>query len=158
MTTRGHRAALAVASLLLLTTPPAALAVGADTITLRARQVDVNPDQTNPCTGVTGTIIDSEQDVFHITTLANGTLHLTGHGIATVTFTPDDSGQIAYAGHETFALSQSSGGRTFVTTTTQNLRLGGSDGRFITLRERSHLTVNPTGVTISIDKPTFLCS
>jgi hypothetical protein len=158
MTTRSHPAVLAVAGLLMLATPPAALAVGADTITARERKVDINPGETNPCTGATGTVIDDEQDVFHITALANGTLHLTGHGIAAVSFIPDDPGQVAYTGHETFALSQSSGGRTFVVTSTQNLRLKGSDGTFITLRERSHLTVTPTGVTMSIDRPTFACS
>jgi hypothetical protein len=157
MTMRSHPAVLAVAGLLMLATPPAALAVGADTITVRERKVDINPGETNPCTGATGTIIDDEQDVFHITTLGGAT-HLTGHGIATVSFIPDDPGQVSYTGHETFALSQSSGGRTFVVTSTQNLRLNGSDGTFITLRERSHLTVTPSGATISIDKPTFACS
>lgn len=158
MTIRRHRAALAVASLLLLTSPPAALAAGADTITVRERHVDVNPGEINTCTGAAGTIIDTEQDVFHITTLANGTLHLTGHSTAAVAFTPDDPEQVAYTGHETFALSQSSGNRNFVTTTTHNVRIKGSDGTFITIRQRTHLTVNPTGVAVAFDKPTFLCS
>jgi hypothetical protein len=57
-----------------------------------------------------------------------------------------------------FALSQSSGGRTFVVTSTQNPRLKGSDCTFITLQERSHLTVTPTGVTVVVDRPTFACS
>jgi hypothetical protein len=158
MTSRRQRTALAVAGLLLLTNPPATLAAGANTITVRERKVDVNPDQTNPCTGVIGTIIDTEKDVFHITTLANGTLHLTGHSTATVTFTPDDPAQVAYTGHETFALSESSSRRSFVTTTTQNLRLKGSDSTFITLRQRTHLTVNPAGVIISFDESAFSCS
>jgi hypothetical protein len=75
---------------------------GADTITVRERQVDVNPGEINICTGATGTIIDDEQDVFHITTLADGTAHLTGHSTVTVTFAPEDPKQVAYAGHETF--------------------------------------------------------
>ena len=149
---------MALAGLVLLPLPAAALATGADTITVRERQIDVNPGETNPCTGTTGTVVDNEQDVFHITTLANGTLHLTGHGIATVTFTPDDPGQVSYTGHETFALSESSGASNYVTTSTQNLRLKGSDGTFITIRERTHLTVTPTAVNVSSDKPTFLCS
>jgi hypothetical protein len=154
----GRRAALAVASLLLLAPATAALAAGADTITVRERQVDVNPGETNPCTGAIGTIIDDEQDVFHITTLADGTLHLTGHSTVSVTFTPDDPKEVAYAGHETFAISESSTRRNFVTTTTSHLRVKGTDGTFITIAEVAHLTISPTGVTASFDKPTFICS
>jgi hypothetical protein len=158
VTTREHLAALALAGLVLLPLPAAALAIGgADTITVRERQIDVNPGQTNPCRGTTGTVVDNDQDVFHITTLANGTLHLTGHGIATVTFTPDDPAQVSYAGHETFAVSEGSSASNYVTTSTRNLRLKGSDGTFITIRERTHLTVTPTGVSISFEKPRFLC-
>ena len=85
MSSRPHRIALAVATLLLLAVAPAAFAGGADTVTVVARQVDVNPGETNPCTGATGTIVDDEQDVFHITALADGTLNLTGHSTVSVT-------------------------------------------------------------------------
>ena len=158
MSTHMRRTALAVASFLLLALAPAALAAGADTITVRERQIDVNPGETNTCTGATGTIVDDEQDVFHITALADETLHLTGHSTATVTFTPDDPGQVAYEGHETFAFSESSNSRNFVTTTTSHVRVKGTDGTFVTVREIAHLTVTPTGVTLSFDKPTFICS
>ena len=150
--------ALALASLLLLATAPAVPAAAADTITVRERQVDINPGVFNTCTGATGTVIDDQQDVFHITTLADGTLHLTGHSTAAVTFTPDDPRQVAYAGHEAFTLSESSGGSMLVTTSTTNLRLKGTDGTFITIRERMHLTVTPTGVIVSFLEPTFVCS
>jgi hypothetical protein len=158
MSTYGQRAALAVASLVLFAPGTAALAAGADTITVRERQVDVNRGQTNTCTGAIGTIIDEEQDVFHITTLGDLTLHLTGHSTAAVTFAPDDPEQVAYAGHETFALSESSSSRNFVTTTTSHVRVKGTDGTFVTIGEVAHLTVNPTGVTVSFDRPTFICS
>lgn len=153
-----RRAALAVASLLLFAPATSALAAGADTITVRERQVDVNPGEINTCTGAIGTIIDDEQDVFHITTLADGTAHLTGHSTVTVTFAPDDPKQVAYAGHETFAFSESSNSRNFVTTTTSHVRVKGTDGTFVTVREVAHLTVSPTGVTVSFDRPTFICS
>jgi len=153
-----RRAALAVASLLLFAPATSALAAGADTITVRERQVDVNPGEINTCTGAIGTIIDDEQDVFHITTLADGTFHLTGHSTVAVTFAPDDPEQVAYAGHETFAFSESSNSRTFVTTTTSHVRVEGTDGTFVTVREVAHLTVSPTGVTVSLDRPTFICS
>jgi hypothetical protein len=154
----GRPAALMVASLLLLTTAPAALATGADTITVREQQIDINPGETNPCTGAVGTIVDEEQDVFHITTLADGSSHLTGHSTVTVTFTPDEPDRITYEGHETFAISESSNSRNFTTTTTTHVRVKGTDGTFLTIGEVAHLTVNPDGIAVSFEKPTFICS
>src|SRR5207245_10211043 len=119
--------ALALTSVLLLAIAPAALAAGADTLTVRERQIDVNPGETNTCTGATGTIVDDEEDVFHITELADGSTHLTGHSTASVTFTPDDPSQTAYEGHETFAIGESSSDRSFTTTTTTHLRVKGTD-------------------------------
>jgi hypothetical protein len=151
-------ATLLLTALVLFAPAAAALAAGADTITVRERQLDVNPGETNPCTEATGTIIDDEQDLFHATALADGTLHLTGHATVAVTFTPDDPAQVAYEGHETFAFSESSNSRNFVTTTTSHVRVKGTDGTFVTVRETAHLTVTPTGVTVSFDKPTLTCS
>jgi hypothetical protein len=154
---RGHRAALAVATLL-LGTAPTALAAGADTITVREQQIDINPGEINPCTGAVGTIVDDEQDVFHITALDGGSTHLTGHSTTTLTFTPDDPDQIVYEGHETFAISESSNSRNFTTTTTSHVRVKGTDGTFLTIGEVAHLTVSSNGITVSFEKPTFICS
>ena len=144
MSLHGQRAALAVATLLLLGTAPGALAAGADTI--------------NTCTGAVGTIVDDEQDVFHITALNEGGTNLTGHSTATVTFTPDDPDQIMYEGHETFAISETSNSRNFTTTTTSHVRVKGTDGTFLTIGEVAHLTVSSNGITVSFEKPTFICS
>jgi hypothetical protein len=157
MTARRGRLVLG-AVLLALALVPAAVAAPADTITVVQRQVDINPGETNPCTGATGTIVDDEQDVFHITTLADGTVRLTGHGTTSVTFTPDDPAEIAYAGHETFAFSENSTTRTYVTTMATHLRIRGTDGTFLTIREVAHLTVTPTGIKAEFDKPVFACS
>jgi hypothetical protein len=137
---------------------PVALAAPADTITVVARQLDLNPGETNPCTGATGAIVDDEQDVFHITTLADGGTRLTGHGTTSVTFTPDDPGEIAYAGHETFAFSEISASRTFATTMATHLRIRGTDATFLTIHEVAHLTVTPAGVEAQFDQPSFACS
>lgn len=154
-----HRRWLALAvGLPLLGVATGAFAAGADTITVREHQIDVNPGETNPCTGATGTIVDDEQDVFHITALADGTYHLTGHATVTVTFTPDDPAGVTYQGHETFAFSESSGRRSFVTTTASHVRVKGTDGTFVTVREVAHLTVTPSGVTTTFDRPTLACS
>jgi hypothetical protein len=157
MTARGGRLVVG-AVLLALALVPAAVAAPADTITVVQRQVDINPGETNPCTGTTGTIVDDEQDVFHITTLADGRTRLTGHGTTRVTFTPDDPGEIAYTGHETFAFSENSTSRTYVTTMATHLRIRGTDGTFLTIREVAHLTVTPAGVKAEFDKPVFACS
>jgi hypothetical protein len=157
MTARGGRLVFG-AVLLALVLVPAAVAASADTVTVVQRQVDINPGETNPCTGTTGTIVDDEQDVFHITTLANGTVRLTGHGTTSVTFAPDDPGEITYAGHETFAFSENSSSRTYVTTMATHLRIRGTDGTFLTIREVAHLTVTPTGIKAEFDKPVFACS
>jgi hypothetical protein len=158
VSTHGRRTALVLASLLLLAPPTAAFAARADTITVRELQTDVNPGETNPCTGAIGTIADDEQDLFHITALADGTLHLTGHATVKVTFTPDDPSQVAYAGHETFAYSESDGRRSFVTTTTSHVRVKGTDGTFLTVRDVAHLSASATGVTVSFERPSFICS
>jgi hypothetical protein len=141
----------------LLASAPA-FAAPTDTLTVVQRQVDINPGETNPCTGATGTIVDEEQDVFHITALADGSTRLTGHGTTSVSFTPDDPGEVAYAGHETFAFSEISTSRTFVTTMATHLRIKGTDGTFLTIREVAHLTVSPTGVKAAFDEPAFACS
>jgi hypothetical protein len=157
VSTRTQLTAVVVTSILLLAMVPAALAAGADTITVRERQIDVNTGETNPCTGATGTIVDEEQDVFHITQLADGSTHLTGHGTVSVTFTPDDPSQITYQGRETFAISESSSDRSFTTTTATHLHVKGTDGTFLTIREVAHLTISPNAVAVSFDKPTFSC-
>jgi len=158
VSTHRQRATLAVTSILLLAIAPAAFAGGADTITVRERQVDVSPGEINPCTGATGTIVDDEQDVFHITELADGSVHLTGHSTVSVTFTPNDPSQATYAGHETFDLSASSTDGSFTTTTTTQLRVKGTDGTFLTIREVAHLTISRNAVTATVDKAILVCS
>jgi hypothetical protein len=151
------RMALVLAALTLFTLAPTAFAGGADTITVVQRQVDANPDETNPCTGATGTIVDDEQDVFHVTTLADGTLRLSGHSTVAVTFVPDDPTGVLYAGHETFAFNEIGTPHLFTTTMTTSVRVRGTDGTFLTSREVSHLTVTNSGVAAEFDRPTLEC-
>jgi hypothetical protein len=149
--------AFAVVGLLLLIAP-AALADGATTITQRSRQVDVNPGETNPCNGSTGTITDDEQDVFHITTLPDGTYRLTGHSTAEVTFEPDDPAQPSYTGHETFSIEETSSSQTITTTLRSRVRVRGTDGSSITIGELVHFTLSASGIVVAFEKPTFICS
>jgi hypothetical protein len=137
---------------------PAAVGAPADTITVVDRQVDVNPGETNPCTGAVGTIVDDEQDTFHITALADGRLQLSGHSTVGVTFVPDDPAGVTYSGRETFNFVQTGGGSGFTTTTTTHVHVRGTDGSSLAIREVAHLTVSRGDVVIAFDRPTLTCS
>ena len=125
---------------------------------MKRPRIDVNLGETNTCTGATGTIVDDEQDVFHLTALGDGTFLLTGHSTVSVLFIPDDPLQVTYEGHETFALSETTTSRIFVTTSTTRVRVKGTDGTFVTISAVTHLTVSPSGITAVVDRPTFACS
>ena len=137
---------------------PAAHASAADTVTLVERSTDVNPGETNPCNGATGTIVDDEQDVFHITTLGGGRLELNGHSTVAVSFVPDDPSGVLYSGHETFAFHATGGPDTFTTTLTTHVRVRGTDGSFLTAHEGAPATVTATGVSVDFDRATMSCS
>jgi len=123
---RPHHLAIICATVALvgcLAAAPSALGAAGQTITVVERQIDVNPGETNPCTGATGTIVDDEQDVFHLTSLADGSTHLSAHGITAITFVPDTADGVSYQGHETFDLSLNGDDDGYTTTTTQHVRV-----------------------------------
>ena len=146
------------ATFLLCAPSAAAFASGADTITVHDHLIDINSDSQNPCSGSPGTVVDINDIHFHITTLANGTINETGHNTATVTFIPDDPTQPTYEGHETYSSADSGNGTRFVTTSTFHIRMRGTDGSFLTLREIAHTTISPNGATSVFDTPTLTCS
>jgi len=92
-----------------------------------------------------------------VTTLADGTLRLSGHSKVAVTFVPDDPTGVSYTGHETFAVSENGTPHSFTTTMTTSVRVRGSDGTFLTSREVAHLTVTWSGVAAEFDRPTLEC-
>lgn len=149
---------LTVLAGLMLAPAPAALAGQATTTTERSRQVDVNPGETNPCNGSTGTVTDDEQDVFHITEFDDGTYRFTGHSTVDVTFEPDDPSQPSYTGHETFMIAEASTSRTFTTTSRERVRVRGTDGSFLTISELVHFSVSASGVSVSFERPALVCS
>ena len=81
-----------------------------------------------------------------------------GADTATVTFIPDDPTQPTYEGHETYSSADSGNGTRFVTTSTFHIRMRGTDGSFLTLREIAHTTIGPNGATSVFDTPTLSCS
>ena len=154
-----RRICIAVAGALMLMTPAtAALAAGADTITVHERNIDINPGDQNPCSGAIGTVVDINDIHFHVTTLADGTINETGHDTANVTFTPDDPTQATYEGHETYALSDTTSSKHLVTTTTFRVHMKGTDGSFLTVSEVAHLTITPSGATSTFDRATLRCT
>jgi hypothetical protein len=93
-----------------------------------------------------------------ITSLADGRLQLAGHSTVGVAFVPDDPDGVAYTGHETFNFAASGEGHTFTTTLTTHVRVRGTDGSFITVREVAHLTVAREDVVVAFDRPMLVCS
>jgi hypothetical protein len=140
----------------LLALAPAASGA-ADSITVVQRDVDVNPGEVNPCNGAVGTILDDEQDVFHVTALATGGLHLSGHSTVAVSFVPDDPSGVRYDGHETFAFSENDSS-TVSTTMTNRVRVRGTDGTFLTVGEVAHLTIAGNRAAVAFDRPSLVCS
>jgi hypothetical protein len=143
---------------LMLFVAPTAVADQVTTTTERSRQLDVNPGETNPCNGSTGTVTDDEQDVFHITEFADGTYRFTGHSTVQVNFDPDDPSQPSYTGHETFMIAEAITTRTFTTTSRQRVRLRGTDGSFLTISELVHFSISASGVSVSFERPALVCS
>src|SRR6266511_1402224 len=99
----------------------------------------------NPCSGATGTLTVALSGVLHITTLDNGTVHVTETLTTTATFVPDDPSQPTYTGH--YAESDSF-----------NANAHGSDGSLIKMHVLYHRTVNAIGtVTSSIETEKLTC-
>jgi hypothetical protein len=116
--------------------------------------VQVIPDNQNPCTGVYGTLTLTMNDVFHVTTLANGTDWATGTSTGTLTFVPYDSSQPSYTGHFTQWFGQNDNLMNGNGTFTFSVHATGSDGSTLLYHEVAHFSVSATGVTVSFDRPT----
>jgi hypothetical protein len=112
----------------------------------------------NPCSGEVGTLTIVFSGVMTSTQLEDGIVHLTVVTTGTVTFVPDDPGQVSYTGHlaERFGANMNSTNSTL--TNAENVVLHGSDGSLGKQHILFHLTVNANGtVTSSIDITEFTC-
>lgn len=92
-----------------------------------------------------------------MTTHPDGTIEEGGHDTADVTFNPDDPGQPSY-GNETFASHDGGSGASTTVTTTFHVRMNGTDGSWLDVRENEHVTIGPDGPTVSFDRPRLSCS
>jgi hypothetical protein len=115
---------------------------------------------TNPCSGAQGMLTETLKGVSH-TTIANGVVHFTGTFEGTFVFTPNDSSQPTYTGHETawdggkFNVSAGVGVDHFTFSVTGK----GSDGSHVQFHENAYATIDANGNPISIkfDKFTMNC-
>jgi len=149
---------LLAAAMMVVVPAAASSAAGADALTVHERGIDINPDSQNPCTGAMGTVVDVNDIHFHITTRPDGTIEDNGHDTADVTFAPDDASQPSYHGHETYAFHDTGSGDTRTTTTTFHVRMNGTDGGWLDVRETAHLMLGPDGPTVSFDRARLSCS
>jgi hypothetical protein len=150
---------LVAAGAVVLGTAGVSQANGADAVTVHQRGVDVNPGSQNPCSGVMGTVVDLNDIHFHVTTRPDGLLEETGHNTADVSFMPDDPAYPSYHGHETYAFHETGSKDTSTTTTTFHVRMNGTDGTWLDVREVAHLTVGPDGSpVVTFDRARLGCS
>lgn len=120
-------------------------------------QTDVSSD-VNPCSGVTGTLSQTYNGVFHITTLADGELWATFTQTGSISFVPDDASQPSYSGHFTVWGGFNVNERNSTDTFTFSARLTGTDGSVVVLHEVQHDTYTANGTpVVSFDRPTLTC-
>lgn len=105
----------------------------------------------NPCTYAPGTLTQTYNDVFHVTTLANGTDWFTFTEEGSFSFVPTDSSQPSYTGHFTVWGGQNDNLKNGNSTFTLSVHGTGSDGSQLTFHETEHFSVSATGVVVTFD-------
>jgi hypothetical protein len=99
----------------------------------------------NPCTGEPATIRITYNGVFHESTAADGSLHVTGTLTGTVVVTPLDPTSPTYTGRFTLWFGGNINSKNEGFWETFSVRLTGSDGSRLTLNEVSQFHVSATG-------------
>jgi hypothetical protein len=119
--------------------------------------VDVRADS-NPCTGDTGTLTMTYNDIFH------GTINKTGSWFAgtvegTIEFAPDNPAAVTYSGHFAAWFGDENNLRNDVEHSTFNAHLTGTDGTTVGVHDNAQAAMNANGViTVSFDHSTITCS
>jgi hypothetical protein len=145
-------AAFAATSLVSPATAVAAATSGRDAAT------DVNADQTNPCTGAVGDLVDRERDSWTVVSRDDGSTLLRGHSVARVTFQPYDASAESFAGEETFSDVESTSSGADTVHVTHRLRLHGTNGGVISLSEVLRVVVGPDGaVRVDVESMSMSC-
>jgi hypothetical protein len=116
--------------------------------------VDVNPDQTNPCTGAVGDLVDDERDAWTAVTRSDGSTLVRGHSVSRVTFEPYQPSAASYAGEETFSDVETVSRGADTVHITQRLRMHGDDGGTLSLAEVIRVVVGPDDM-VRVDIESF---
>jgi hypothetical protein len=103
----------------------------------------------NPCTGEPATIQITYNGVFHESTGADGSMHVTGTQTGTVVLTPEDPSLPSYTGRFTVWFGGNfNSSETVGFWETFSVRLIGSDGSRLTLNEVEQLHILATGEVV----------
>jgi hypothetical protein len=131
---------------------------GAVTFTQHDRNVvDVSADS-NPCTGDTGTLTMTYNDIFHGTINKTGSC-FTGTLEGTIEFVPDNPAAVTYSGHFAAWFGDENNLRNDVEHSTFNAHLTGTDGTTVGVHDNAQAAMNANGViTVSFDHSTITCS
>jgi hypothetical protein len=126
---------------------------GAQTFTqIDKNVVEVDPGNQNPCSGAVGLLTLTYNDVFHGTTLANGTSWFTGTITGTLSFVPDDASNPSYTGHFSQWFGDDNNLKNGVENGTFNVTALGSDGSQLLYHENDQAATNANGViTVTFD-------
>jgi hypothetical protein len=144
-------------AILVLVAASSALGAGATNSTDHVFGFTFSEPDVNPCSGATGTSTQTVNAVEHVTTLADGTSHETFTATGTFKFIPNDPNQPSFSGHSTFWDGENVTSQTFTATAIFAVALVGSDGSHLSAHEVAHVTITPSGMTFSFDKPTLRC-
>jgi hypothetical protein len=113
-------------------------------------------EDVNPCTGEPATIRITYNGVFHESTAADGSLHVTGTQTGTVVLTPEDPTLPSYTGRFTVWFGGNINSPNEGFWETFSVRLIGSDGSRLTLNEVEQFHVSATG-EITVDFSNVNC-
>lgn len=114
---------------------------------------------TNPCTNEGGILTaTAANEVFHLTTHADGTFWVTGTAEGTATFTPFEAGGLAYSGHFTSWFGEALNRKNHIEHDTNTFVLRAANGSQVVVQEKSHLSTNAAGeVTVEFEKESAHC-
>ena len=142
----------ALVSLLTLAAPGAfAGGNGAQTFTQNDHNVTDSVPSANPCTGDTGTLTETYNDIFHGTINKTGSW-FTGTVEGKFTFVPDDPTAVTYTGHFATWFGDENNLQNDVEHSTFNVHATGSDGSTLSFHENAQAAMNANGViTVSFD-------
>jgi hypothetical protein len=125
---------------------------GAQTFTQHDHKVTDTMPTANPCTGDTGTLTETFNDVFHGTINKTGSW-FTGTVEGQFTFVPDNPSAVTYTGHFATWFGDENNLHNGVEHSTFNVHATGSDGSTLAFHENAQAAMNANGViTVSFDK------